>query len=257
MSDGFKLFSVVPDSTKEEALNPTSNLIGQAFRGIAHLVLDPLVKLNIVRDHEIESYAAKIRNKSDKIPEENRDASMIGLAYKSVEDSVYQLNSEQLQKMFANLITATVDNRKNHSIRPSFSSILKDLSPIDAKLFEFIYKEVPIVIGSIRLENKITNEGAILLENVIITNDGEINQQASLDTLQRFGLIKIEQERNLVATKYAELYDQFEQSKTYVSYADNLPHKSDTVTLDSVRLLKGNIKLTELGRDFGTVVSSD
>ena len=31
----------LPDSTKEAALNPAANLIGQAFKGIGHKFLDP------------------------------------------------------------------------------------------------------------------------------------------------------------------------------------------------------------------------
>lgn len=257
MSDKFNLFSVVPDSTKEEALNPSANLIGQAFRGLAHFVLDPLVKYNIVKDIEMEKFANKTRNKTDKIPSENRDDTKLGLTYKAVEDSVYQLNSEQMQEMFANLITSTVDNRKNDEIKPSFSSILKDLAPIDAELFQFIYEEPATVIGSIRLEKQNTSEGVTVLENVIITSDGEINQQSSLETLQRFGLINIEQEKNLIAQKFVDLYNRFEESETFENYKKELPYETSTITLDSAKLLKGNIKLTKLGKLFGSVVISE
>ena len=255
MLDNFKLFSVVPDSTKEEALNPASNLIGQAFRGIAHKVLGPLVRYNIVKDEEMKDFTDNIRNKTDSVPIENRDASMLGLAYKAVEDSSYQLNSEEFRDMFSNLIAATVDNRKNNQVQPSFSSILKDLSPTDASLFKLIYEKKALAIVSVRVQNKSTNHGAEVILNVILLNDSEIHKQSSLNTLQRFGLIEIKPNADLIAREYAEQYDRYQNSIDFKRFEAELPYQSSAgISLDSIVLIKGSITSTPLGNEFGDVV---
>src|SRR5699024_2616225 len=254
--DKFKLFSIVPDSTIEEAFNPTSNLIGQAFRGIAHKVLDPLVRYNIVKDEEMKDFADRTRNKTDAIPNENRDDSKLGLTYKAVEDSSYQLNEEVLREMFSNLIASTVDDRKNGQVKPFFSSILKDMSPTDASLFKLIYKENNLAIASVRIENQNTSEGVNVIKNVILLDDAEIQEPSSLDMLQRFGLIEINPERYLIAQKFVDQYNRFEKSSTYNSVKESIPFQSDDLLLDFVKLLKGNIKLTSLGKDFANIIIS-
>lgn len=254
MSDDYKIFSIVPDSTKEEALNPTSNLVGQAFRGLAHIVLDPLVRHNIVKDAEMEDFANKIRNKTNEVPNENRDDSKIGLAYKAMEDSVYQLNEETLREMFANLISASVDNRKNQHVRSSFSSILKDLSSDDANLFRIIFKESVVPTGSIRVHNSKTLQGTEFIENVILLSDYEIHKPSSLDILNRFGLITIKTNSGLVAEKYAKRYERYENSSTFKSIEEQLPRKTETIELDSAILIKGSITLTTTGEDLGKIV---
>ncbi|WP_413378046.1 DUF4393 domain-containing protein [Alkalihalobacillus sp. 1P02AB] len=250
-----KLFSVVPDSTKEEIFNPTSNLIGQAFKGIAHKVLDPLVRYNIVKDEEMKQFAQKIKDKTDKVPLENRDSSKLGLTYKAVEDSTYQLNSEILRDMFSNLIASTVDSRKNSIILPSFSSILKDLSPNDAYLFKNLFRENVVPIVTIRIESNKNGSGVDLVRNVILMMDEHYQDQTSLDTLLRFGLIELNPEKNLVAKQYVERYQLFKESKLYKEAEAYVPHKTDTdLVLDSIRLLEGNLKITSLGKELGSIV---
>lgn len=258
MSTDFKLISIIPDSTKEEVLNPTSNLIGLAFRGIAHKLLDPLVKYNIVKDEEVRRFAENVKNKTDKVPPENRDSSKLGLTYKAVEDATYQLNSETLREMFANLIASTVDNRKNQNVLPSFSSILKDLSPDDASLFQTLFRENIIPVCTIRIENKKTMHGVDYLRNLILFKDSFIQNQTSLDTLLRFGLIELNPEANLLSEKYVELYTEFYESEIYKKTEAGLPYNEDSkLVLDSIRVKQGNIQLSSLGKEFGKAVIID
>lgn len=104
--------------------------MGQAFSGIVHAVFDPLLRFNIVRKKSLEDFQEKVQTGTHQIPEENRDDSKIGLALKAFEESKYQLDSEELKELFANLITSTVDNRINSKVQPSFSSVLKDMSTL-------------------------------------------------------------------------------------------------------------------------------
>lgn len=51
----------LPKSTKEETLNPTANLVGQAFRELGYAILDPLARYNIVKNQEMKDFADKVR----------------------------------------------------------------------------------------------------------------------------------------------------------------------------------------------------
>lgn len=59
----------------------------------------------------------------------------------AIYNAVMNTDTEELQSMFSKLIAATVDEKKEPFVHPSLSEILKNLSPCDAAIFEYIGKE--------------------------------------------------------------------------------------------------------------------
>lgn len=256
MFDPTNMFNIVPETTKEEALNPSASLFGQALSGIAHKVLDPLIRYNIVKEQEMKDFTEKIQNKTSAIPTESRDSEKIGLALKAVEDASYQLNSEELREMFANLIGSTLDNRVNNDVHPSFSSILKDFSPNDANLFKVLFKEDSLPIVTVRVTETSSGVGLNLKENTILLEDRDITEPVSLNNLQRFGLIDIYQGNELSSQRYAKRYNAFEQSQYYKLQESELPITTSEFTFDSIQTRKGRVEITSLGKKFGKIVIS-
>lgn len=246
----------VPDSTKEEALNPTANLIGQAFRGITHKVLDPLVRYNIVKDEEMKDFAAKVKQKTSETPLEYRDSSKLGLTLKSVEDSAYQLNSEELRDMFSSLIAASVDSRINEKVHPSFSTTLKDLSPDDAKIFKEIYLLGTIPSVTVRIIEQSSGSGVNIIENILIMDGYYLQAPETLNTLSNFGLITILSGTFLSSTTNKEKYDKFEESDIYLREKAKLPFYSEDLLFDKIEVKKGKVELTPIGKQFGSIVLS-
>ncbi|MFL2116264.1 DUF4393 domain-containing protein [Marinilactibacillus psychrotolerans] len=247
----------LPESTKEEALNPSANLLGQAFRGIAHKVLDPLVRYNIVKDNEMDDFSEKIRNKTSNIPIEHRDSSKIGLTLKAVEDSSYQLNTEELRELFSNLISASVDSRKNSNLLPSFSTILKDLSAEDARLYKKLFEVVTVASVNIKLINRKESRVLPFLDNIILNDDGSMSYEPiSINTLERLGLIKIEK-ATLIQPNFMKNYSDFKKgSNLFYERALNevQRQKSLTPSFNEFDIVEGYITLTNLGKSLGNVV---
>lgn len=118
------LKDVLPESTLEALLNPAAKSIGTAVGGLCDLIFFPLHKLGIYTEQKLKEYSDKIKQKTDDIPVENRDASKLNLVFKALEDSKYQINEEELQEAFANLIASTIDNRVNNLNFPHAESLL-------------------------------------------------------------------------------------------------------------------------------------
>ena len=114
------LKDVLPESTLEALLNPAAKSIGTAVGGLCDLIFFPLHKLGIYTEQKLKEYSDKIKQKTDDIPVENRDASKLNLVFKALEDSKYQINEEELQEAFANLIASTIDNRVRVVLVKSF-----------------------------------------------------------------------------------------------------------------------------------------
>ena len=243
----------IPESTKEEALNPPAKLLGQAFSGIVHAVFDPLVKFNIVRDKELKDFEEKVQSGTHQIPEKNRDDSKIGLALKAFEESKYQLDSEELRQLFANLITSTVDNRKNSKVQPSFSSVLKDLSTEDAHLVKLFAKENPVPLVSIQVEDE--NGVGVGMQNNILVFNSEINiNELSLFSLERLGLLSLNPTNQLQSKNNQTKYQNFESDPMYLSIKNRLPIISGEFTFSKSRLARGKAELTPFGEAFVSCV---
>lgn len=141
----FEEFSkIFPVQSLNALLYPGSEVIGESigeiFKGISHVSLDWLRRYNIVQQQKIDDFIDLASKKLDDIPVENRDNSKFGSVLKTIDDSKYQLDEDDMRKYFSNLIAATLDNRKNEQVKPIFSEILKNLSTEDANFLKLIYE---------------------------------------------------------------------------------------------------------------------
>jgi hypothetical protein len=250
-------FYPVPESTVEKLLNPIAEPIGQGIGGLASIIMNPMMKLGVISKHNMENFDRKIMEKNNNIPEKNRDVTKQGLALKALEDSVYQLDSETLQDMFATLIASSLDNRKNENVLPSFSSILKDLSAEDALLLNKLYKLNAVSTADIKLTQ--TNGNSVLpcLENIMLFDDGSHQHQpVSINTLSRLGLISLHK-TSLIQPNFALNYELFrKEHNQYHDYANKQIEKTQigTPKFDKFSITEGYITMTNLGKIFGRTV---
>ena len=78
----------IPQSTVENLVNPATKSTGNALQTVVdaffHFSLDGLRRYNIVKEKDLLDFQEKIYEKTESIPEENRDDSKVGLAFKSL-----------------------------------------------------------------------------------------------------------------------------------------------------------------------------
>lgn len=250
-------FYPIPKSTIENLLNPTASAVGDGFGGLASFIMNPLMKLGVINQHNLENFEKKMIEKNNDIPEENRDDSRQGLALKALEDSIYQLDSDDLQEMFSTLIASTLDKQRNQNVLPSFSTILKDFSVTDARLFEKLYKLNAVTKVDLKLVRNNPPTTLPVRHNIILLDDGQlIYEPVSVNTLARLGLIEISS-NSLVQPEYQENYRRFKnKANNHYRYAERqLDNFRDTKdSFDSVDTIEGYITMTELGKQFGSVV---
>ena len=92
----------------------------------------------IVNEHHLEEFKDNIYNNLSQIPEDNRDASKLGLVLKAFEEAKYQLDGKELRNYFSNLVSSSVDGRKNSSITPRYASVLSQLGKDEATILKKI-----------------------------------------------------------------------------------------------------------------------
>lgn len=111
--------------------------ISDTFSALFLFALQKPMKYKITKEADIESFAKKTREKYGLLNINNVTFDNIELIGKILEDSIYQLDKEQFRNFYSSLIISTIDNTKK--VKPYYSSLLKELSPDEAKLMNHFF----------------------------------------------------------------------------------------------------------------------
>lgn len=152
----------------------------------------------------------------------------------------YSMHNVELREMYANLLAKSMNIDTKDRVHPGFVEIIKQLSPIDAKIFKIIMgrKENPIVHLNLKSPN---SKGSIpVLRNYTGIDVADIKSVGmSIDSLCKQGLISI------------PIYGAYTNDVVYDKILNTEYYKElKKVNGDLVNVVKLHINKTEYGNDF-------
>lgn len=247
----------VPECLNEAAgnlANPLTKSVGQTMADIWDIVFGGVGELaertRLLRVHKLEQFKAELEGKVESIPPEKLVPPDTQVVAGALDDARYCVEKDELRQMFSNLIAASLNSDTVHDVHPSFSNIIRRMSPFDANLllkFKNDYRK-PIVHYVLRMES-----GGTLpfLKNVISSelHDDILQQESrSLEVLKSLGLIDIDFSQHFVKDSN---YDALLSNPLYVALK-NSPEKVRTIrpNIIGIDCLKGIVTLTDLGSQF-------
>lgn len=209
----------------------------------------------------LEEYQKELVHEISSIPDDNLIEPPLSVVGPALEASVYYIEEEILRKMFARVISSSMDNRKNSRTHHSFVEIIKQLSPLDAKNLEIIMSEDTLPIVNYGIELGISSY-EVFHRYIFLHNENEdVNSVASsLINLQRLGLISIDFSKTLFNLQE---YNRFENHPLYFELENQM--KSEEFLNNNLNIIqeykikmeeihpkieKGYVELTPLGKDF-------
>ncbi|MCT3039398.1 DUF4393 domain-containing protein [Leuconostoc mesenteroides] len=205
------LSDFVPESTKEELLNPPAHAVGQGFGGLLYWILHPLIKLGIRSQAEVEAYQKSFEEKANNIDVENYDPSKIGLAYSTLQSSADRLDNDLLRDMFAQLLTNTLDKTKNTTISPKFKSVLANMSNDEAILLNYLasnrYYQTGFPYLNFYQKNDAGGNVNTATDIIGISNGEYIQKHSEISELEIDGIIKTSTEQWFNSGELSEQYD--------------------------------------------------
>lgn len=217
------------------------------FGGISHIA----DKRKIKYSHNLECYQQELSNEINKIPKDKLIEPDIQVTVQALENSKYCIESEELRKMFVNLISKSINADFSDFIHPSFSEIIKQMSSLDAKIIA-LFKDgsvpgLPVCQYQLPISGSISS--TTLLEHIFleIPHKDTFALSVSLESLSRLGLLTISY------SEYLHDQTQYEKFLTHTSYK-NL---STYWPAGKIHIKKGIIKLSSLGRSFVKVCVPD
>lgn len=115
--------------------------------------------------------------------------------------------------MFAKIIAASMDSRKNGYVQHSFVEIIKQLTPLDVRILKSIEGTQPIVNIAMKKEGQ-TPTQTVYYDLFIHPNfpNNTLNS-ISVNNLKRLGLINVEYDKSIADTS---VYEPFKNLPEYM-----------------------------------------
>ena len=248
ISPGIDVYNSLPLSTQEAMLNPAAKTLGEALNGAATVICSPFIILGAVSKSLLKKISTEIDNKINKIPSENRDISKLGLVIKAMEESRYQLNKDDIRKMYVNLISSTVDNRKNNVVNPRLATVVAQFGSDEAHLIkQLAHSESELLLTS-QLWAVEGNSDYWITPRFLSIDDQITSEFASsIDTLKSLGVINDFLDRALTEAKYQDKYNNME--KNIERLKQILGHHEKTT-----KFKNGYIQLSNFGSDLARCI---
>lgn len=250
------LFNVnveIPESVDNVINNiagkPASD-IGQTLSDIWYLVFGGLNlasgKKRLRIAYELDEFKNNLDKEIASVPEEKKIEPKLQIVGPALENAKYCVESEELRSMFSKLIANSMNIDFSDFIHPSFGEIIKQMSPLDAKVFEIILASITNPV--IHAKRKVDEDSQVDLCNNITLIDIAPHNMVSdaLENLSRLNLIDIP-----FGIFYStdSLYDPIRATQAYKTLV-NEPKMRFGYTIEDE---KSFIDITSLGKSFAKV----
>lgn len=151
----------------------------------------------VMLKHELDfiAYKKAVEREISAIPESNRKEPRLSIIGPAIESSKYYIEEPIIREMFAKLIAADMDSRKERLVHPAFVDIVQQMSPNDAQLLKILPQVGPV--AEIRLYDKkhaaytpLTSEDIIYIAGLIESNFDA--NALSINNLSRLGIVELD-----------------------------------------------------------------
>lgn len=252
--DKKSLIDLVPDSVDNAVKNitdkPTQN-IGTTFADIWYLVFGGISqaaeKRKLKYSYALQEFEKELKEKISKIPKDKLAEPYLQVVAPALEASKYCILHKELRELFANLITSSLNDEYYKFIHPSFSGIIEQMTPLDAKnIAVFSHKNYhPICHYRVHYKDNSFDD---YYKNIFLSNSSEHDltlQSVSISSLERLGLIEIRFDEKVKSYKY----EPFEKTKLYsqlqMDIVNNIIPRAT-----NIEIVKGTVELTPYGELF-------
>lgn len=229
MSDNNSFFNLIPDSIDKAAGNlsdPLTKKVGETLGDIWEILFGGRLayyrdKKRIERADDLMKFQEGLRHKIEKIPEDKLLEPNSQIIMSAMSDAQFAIEKDNLREMFENLIASSLNSDTANRIHPSFSGILRRMSPLDAQNIQLFQKVFKKPIAEYKLSTadlqSITVKSHVFLENPQM-QDIDM-QSASISFLQSMGLLSVSYSN--VHTNKAH-YNRHESTELFTAFSQTI-----------------------------------
>ena len=192
-----------------------------------------------------------VKRRFEKIPEERRKSPKPEIAVPIIQALEYTAQNETLREMYINLLANSMDIDKEKIVHPSFVGIIKQMSSLDAKVFDKLssntgYQKILNPIVAIKDQGKFfTGATPEWYIGWCIDGYNEFDVSASLIRLSKFGLIELMFDR----TAGKEGYDEIKNSPFLINILESYKFEKPDLELE-IEGTESIVYVNEYGLQF-------
>lgn len=215
-----ELVSRTAGKTYDDLVHPTAQATGGIISFIPRTIrvwFGKWEKWILNGEYAIRETEKLLEEKLKHIPEDKIVEPEPYVVVPAIQQLSYSLDSEELRELYANLLASSINADTKKNVHPSFAEIIKQLSPLDARVVEMIkhnQKPIPIITG--RLNYEVSNTFSEIVRDystVLYSIYQDVDElAASLQNLKRLGLINVRYDQ---VVKPDTVYDVFETDTAY------------------------------------------
>jgi len=199
-----------------------SEELGKGLASAINIVFFPFHALKAKGDlvlAKINALKSEIAQEAEKIPVQNRIEPQLSVVGPALEAAKYHVEQDEIRKLFVNLIVSSIDLEKQEVVHPSFSEIIRQLSPFDVKVLRLLLRDRKLPTGSlIAIEDTVqTNR---YLKSIAfsqfyrvvfpfegMTLDNIHHYESAIQNLERLSLINVDLEHALTGDGNYDILD--------------------------------------------------
>lgn len=250
MSDSkFTLLPDFLDNALKNATDPISRNIGQTLADCWYLVFGGISfnadKKRIQHSIGLEAFKEELNSSLSAVPENIRKEPSSQIVLSALDNAKYCVEEKELRDLFVALLAASIDSTQ--FVHPSFSQIIKQMSPQDAQMLRFLVRQKSFPICDIVCGCK--NDFRTLAQNVFLDGPAHMSHQEkslSISFLISVGLLEIPDGLYFSDS----VYEKFKKSEPYTSFLTGY-------TTNELSFEKRIVRLTALGKSFASCCVSN
>ena len=245
-----KTAEVITDDLKEMT-KPTAKSIGKNIG----LLIDGIFGWagtwgeiqKIKQNQYIKEFKEDLKTRLDDIDLEKIIEPKANIIGPALETAKYYYEESYYKEMFTKLIASNCNKDKSNDVHPAFIEIIKQLSPLDAKVLSMFRYNSTYPTAELEV---VDNDGLITPYRYILCDfknkkeefdiNEELNLLTTIDNLIRLGIII--KNKSILELKYD--YNNF-KNHTFYKIVDK-----EKGTNSRIRILNSRIELTNMGRKF-------
>lgn len=243
------------DNAVKNLTDKPTEAAGTTFADIWYLIFHKFSflaeKKRTEEEYALKQYRDQLDSSIASIPTDKLIAPSLQVTAQALDNSKYCISEAELRNMFVSLISNSMNVDFSGFIHPSFSEMIKQMSPLDAKIIALFKNAsipaLPVCQYHLPIPGSIS--GATSPEHIFMEiPDGDIfSLSMSLVSLSRLGLI------NISYLKHLHDQTQYEKFLTHPFYKGLSAHWP----VGNISIQKGVAEITPLGRSFVKVCVPD
>lgn len=192
----------------DDFVHPTAEPLGQILSYLprtVRLFFAKWEKWLVNGEENLRLTGEALRDKVSAIPEEKLCEPEPYVAIPAIQQIAYCYDSAELRNMYANLLASSMNTDKKWSVHPGYISIIKQLTPDEAKLLKILPREtnrylplidLKIVLGDYSKGEQIIKQNYTNIGDTICESPENIG--VYIDDLIRLKIIDVPSDRHLI-----------------------------------------------------------